>query len=433
MSLPPDQPDHHPADLDRLRPCPADCAAIDALVDAGLDLTRVPEPHRARAARILDLLNGLVPALPAERPLIDATLDRLAADDRPTTGGWQQPDSGLAPWADEALEALVSARFDPARVPSAVRDEALAQHAVLDLLATPLAAERDRASWEASREALVARTLSGLQDAADDEERRMTIGPTTGRWSSLRKWDLIGVAAAVAIGASVLMPVLGSLREQMRQTTCQNNLAVAGLGFGQYALDYRGSMPMASASLAGAPWWLVGRDHARSNSANLFTLARAQYTSLDPLRCSSVCESPVGRPAPGQMDWARLDQVSYSSQNLFSSYRPDWSYGPRMVVMADRSPLVRRAVAQPGPIRLGDMSANSPTHGGTGQNVLWTDGSAQWLTSPVLENGDNLWLPLALEIVLDQINRSRQAGADRGIIILRGIDDLEPGNSFLVP
>jgi hypothetical protein len=35
--------------------------------------------------------------------------------------------------------------------------------------------------------------------------------------------------------------------------------------------------------------------------------------------------------------------------------------------------------------------------------MLWNDGSVQWTTTPVLNNGDNIWLPRPIERVLDSL------------------------------
>ncbi len=425
------QQPHDP--LDTTRPSHADCAAIDALIDAGLNPARVPEALRPRATRVHHLLESLAcgNVAPGRDGLIRTTIERIlaeaAAADRAGTGGWIHDDSGLSAVEQDSLEALLVAGYDPARVPASLRATATEQASLLALLATPLPDEATPA-WSRRREDLVARTLEAVQGDLAGERERMTVGSGS-RWSGLRRWDLAGLAAALVLGGSLAMPMLGSMRDSIRQTACLGNFQAAGLGLAQYGGDYRGSMPLATASLPGTAWWLVGKDPAKSNSANYFTLARGGYAGLDQLRCANACESPVGRPAPGQMDWARFDDVSVSGQNLFSSYRPSMTDGSRMVVLADRSPLVLRAV-RGGPITAQDPLANSPNHAGRGQNVLWTDGSSQWLATPVLANGDNVWLPLTLEVAIDRI---RRAGANRGIVILRGMDDVEPGNSFLAP
>jgi hypothetical protein len=190
-----------------------------------------------------------------------------------------------------------------------------------------------------------------------------------------------------------------------------------------YAGDFKSSLPMASASLAGMPWWNVNQTPETSNSANLFTLPRFDYISLDPLVCPCSTCGLKGKPAPGTWDFPCMDQVSYSFQNLFATKRARWGEGERLVVLADRSPVtLRSARNQPQ-----DPFANSLNHGGRGQSVLFNDGAAQWATTPIIA-GDNIWLPRVLEQAIDLARRSGQP------VLLRGCE--EPGcpeDSFLTP
>ena len=68
--------------------------------------------------------------------------------------------------------------------------------------------------------------------------------------------------------------------------------------------------------------------------------------------------------------------------------------------MSDRSPVVLRTVRG---IAI-DPRENSPNHAGRGQQVLLSDGSAFWLTTPMVTSRDNLWLPRPIE---DAIRRLR--------------------------
>jgi hypothetical protein len=160
---------------------------------------------------------------------------------------------------------------------------------------------------------------------------------------------------------------------------------------GGYANDFRDELPVATASLGGsARWWDVRRDAPVSNAANLYTLPRAGYARLSDLACAgnpAACRN--GRCEPGAMDWSCLDEVSYSYQIMFGDHRPRWNAAGRHVVLTDRSPVVRRAVRG----EAINPDENSSNHGGAGQNLLFSDGSAQWTSSPVLPDGDNIWLP----------------------------------------
>ena len=62
------------------------------------------------------------------------------------------------------------------------------------------------------------------------------------------------------------------------------------------------------------------------------------------------------------------------------------------------------------------------SHEGSGQNVLFSDGSAQWLRSPVLPNGDNIWLPMPLRVEVRMI-QTPTAIEIHGVELPRSPDD----------
>jgi hypothetical protein len=105
-------------------------------------------------------------------------------------------------------------------------------------------------------------------------------------------------------------------------------------------------------------------------------------------------------------DWQASEQISYSYQNLFAHDRPRWVQPERTVVLADRSPVVPRALRGEWVNPLG----NSDNHQGHGQNVLWSDGSVAYLRTPVLASGDNIWLPRQLEQALAEVARLQAQG-----------------------
>jgi hypothetical protein len=82
-------------------------------------------------------------------------------------------------------------------------------------------------------------------------------------------------------------------------------------------------------------------------------------------------------------------------------------------VLADASPVIRRAVAKQRVYPL----ENSANHAGTGQTVLRLDGSAVWLNTPVHE-GDNIWLPADVEEVLREIQQQVAQGQQQGAVPL---------------
>lgn len=417
---------------------PADIAAIDALVEARMNAARVAPQHQQRALRITELLRALESGVDVGRDaeaLIQATLARLVAArcERPLRTpdvlageGWVAEARGLSHADADALEALVGAGYEPSRVAGGLRARATKQAALLALLNVPASALADGDA----RESLVSRTLSTIQQQADEQAGRMKLDPVAaggGGWGWGGGWrigDLVAVAAMLLIGTAIAMPALSASRDTARQNACASNLSAAGLGFGLYANDYRNAMPIASASLAGQPWWLVGENPSRSNSANLFTLARTNYTRADELGCAAAGCELRGQPPAGMMDWSSLKQVSYSYQNMFASQRRTWVSNARTEVLADRSPVILRARAG----QWIDPMENSPNHGGRGQIVLYNDGACCWMLTPVNQHGDNLWLPRTIEVILKQVTNPRHAEPLKGTEAPEGVED-----TFLAP
>lgn len=358
---------------------PRDEAALEALLEAGFDADAVSDPSLhprvLRASQVLGLLATDV--FPADPALVDLAMVRIARVREPS----------LSHADIEALDALAHAGWQAERVASGTLRHRARRHEAL-LSATT------NARIEPSDD-LVDRTMRAVDEAAarsapipiERARRRVTA----------RLQDVVSVAAVFLLVASVLWPVMGSIREDARRAICNGNFAAAGMGLSSYASFSDGRLPMASAGLGGAPWWNVGQGPEQSNSANLFILPRTGFVPLSGLACPGNPLAPTAL-AEQDRDWRKLGEVSYSYRIMFGRDRPDLHTPTRFVILADRSPVVLRAIAG-NPV---DPLENSPNHTGRGQHVLWNDGSAKWLESPELPSGDNLWLPREIE---DEIRR----------------------------
>jgi hypothetical protein len=363
---------------------PQDIAALDAIIESGLDLAQT-DGRAARVASILRLLDG---APIGDRTLADVTFARVMQARR------QSVDPELGEDDQEALEAWVMHGYDALAVPASLRERARRHQALM-------AAATDVGPVPPA-EANVERTLAHVQAWINREAETMTFGrPRRIGGARIRMADLLSVAAVVLIGCSVVFPVLSAAREKSRRALCNANLGNTALAMSSYAGSNRDALPMANASLGGGRWWDVAPDSTTSNSSNLYTLARDKYTTLASLACPGNPNAPTAPANDEARDWRRLEEVSYSYQIMFAapSARPNWSSGPRTVVLADRSPVVLRASRGED----FDPFANAPNHGGVGQHVLSNDGSVQWCTTPVRANGDNIWLPRSIEVHLQRV------------------------------
>lgn len=374
----------------------ADAQAFEALLHAEMDLSRVPAEIRARAEKCLGLL-GLLECGPghrADESLVDVTLlrvDRLRRDVHTAE---------LHPHDEDALEALISAGFEPSRCPAGLRPRA-EQH--VEMLST-----LDVSIEHHDRESRIAETLSFVQSKIDTSQSRMAINETRRVRSQWRLSDLVSVAAMLLVATAILTPMVGAMRGMSQSASCQAGMLGAMRGFSGYAGDYKDALPMASASPAGAKWWNIGKPQ-ESNSANLYTLIRTHHAQTSDLACpgnASACRSA----SPSAADWTCSSEISYSYQNLFARERPRWMDDTSIVVLADRSPVAVRAMQG----QWFNPIANSDNHHGRGQNALFTDGSVRWLRTPVLASGDNIWLSRELELLIARMKDPNQAGPLQG-------------------
>jgi hypothetical protein len=428
MTFSPEPTDHS---FDRLSG--DDAAALDAFVDAGFELSQVPEAMRPRAQRVAQLL-GLLDCPVAQTVAPEASSSLCARTLRSielakVAGAVQAStvDAVLSVDDEEALDALVAAGYRADRVNSALRERAVQLEAIGAMLTAADPSSHGSAD-------LAARTLNRIK--ASPVMTPSESGGVVGRIGVGRLADLFSIAAAAVLGVSVLWPVLSAWRHHSTKTLCGSNMATVAGAMGTYANDYRSQMPVATASLLGPTWWDVGTSPGRSNSANLFQLPKLKYTKLNDLACPGNPSADQRCACEGREDdWSCASEVSYSYQVMFSKIKPQWgelsASGP-MVVLADKSPVVARS-------RLGQAVnplENSPNHGGDGQWTVRTDGSGAWLVSP--QNGeDNIWMPAAIDRgiarVREELRRTGVRAARVDFMLLGNELQTEPGNTFVGP
>lgn len=356
--------------------CPEDASALDALLgEVGMDV------DAARVERLESLLSLLGSAPGGDRTaLIDVTLARVAREREPL----------LVPDDEEALDAWVASGFREERVNSTLRDRARVHAGLADLVtAGPEVGDA---------QALIESTLAQVQRSIDAEEDGLQFRPRRGR--RFRLADAVSVAAVLLICFSVVWPVFSSVRHRAQVAGCLTRFGTTASAMSLYAGSNRDQLPMATASLGGGAWWDIDPRQPRSNSANLFQLARADYADLESLACPGNEHAPTAMWDEHARDWRELEEISFSYQIMFGPERPSWSTD-RTVVLADRSPVVLRAFRR----EAVNPMANSPNHHGEGQHMLFTDASVLWATSPQTSAGNNIWLPMKIEQILEQLSR----------------------------
>jgi len=259
--------------------------------------------------------------------------------------------------------------------------------------ARPALADRLRAArelfghldrYEASEPdpALVDATLARIAAAEGERESRMRVGfGSTAPGLGGERWrDVLALACAAILVLSIGMPILSQMTGRSRDAACGGNLRSLGAGITGYVRDH-GGMPIAagfSPDLSKLPSWSSLR-----NADNLRTLADRGYCDAGCLCCGSdTSRSGYSYQVPTPEAFRRIQS------------------GERGPLAADRNPVIDLFR---GGKAIGTFTMNSPEHGGRGQNVLFTDGSVEFVRSPILivpglgafpAHAENIWVPM---------------------------------------
>lgn len=363
---------------------PQDRDALDALIEAGMDLASVPSELRERAQRVAQVM-GLLDALPTEDAGDDLIARTLAAVNDASAPAAVEPVT-LHEADAAAVDAWVDAGYDA--------DAVAAEHQTSAAKVASLLGTLDALPEERTGDLLAARTLEAVAQsrrAAILDQHINALASGQAPRGGLRLSELGAVAAVFLIGLSVLWPVLTNYRSSARQIACQTNLQTTGVALGSYAADHNGAMPSVAAHL-GDTWWETNKFNAdgtaRSNSAHLYALVKGKYVKVADFACPTNVQALVKADADAR-DWPTTESISYSYQNQYTTERHKMGADPKIAVLADKNPMFTAGHYRFG---LDSRDANSANHGaGAGQNVLMTDGTVKWMKTPRLANDDNIY------------------------------------------
>lgn len=280
-------------------------------------------------------------------------------------------ETNIDPVEAEALDFLIAAEFDPNSVerlreplrPYARKILAELQH----INSYPVTPPSD---------ALIDATLARIAQEERRQSDRMNF--SNSQPVSLRRRlgipNVVAVAAMLIVAAGVAVPVTNQVRHSQSQFMCANGLRTLGSGLSAYAADNKGILPM-TAGLASF--------FTDSTATDSGIIENAQH--LDMLAKNGYCDSKCTR-CNGTRNLSYRIPMHKSQMNLSSMQRSP--------VAADANPvqtMMRRGIT---PV---NFSMSSHNHAQRGQNVLFSDGTVVWMTSPNLTNGprglfDNIWV-----------------------------------------
>lgn len=287
------------------------------------------------------------------------------------------------------------------------RDAALrAQSKNLGRILRPL----DHWSVHAGPPNLAENILAAVRQAQRPISRERSILP----FPFFRAREVVAVAACIAVLFGVFVPGASALRSRSQRVLCASNLHDIGLGLSQYQASFAGSLPFAG--FAPDSTWLPGTDPTcySSNSRHVFLLHKNGF-----VKNAKVFVCPSNKNA-SPMKVAALEgcedfgdgNISYDSHNLAGS-SPNLRPTTAIAYFADPNPLFLGAKFNG---QVDPQVANSPAHGGCGQTVLFVDGRAEYMRTPVYgDHMDNVW---TIEGVRTYTGRETPS---------------KPNDSFLVP
>lgn len=256
-----------------------------------------------------------------------------------------------------------------------------------------------------------------LRELLDEEHRKTAPADSAKRPDEknlgfLRTFFEIGaMAAAVVLVSGLLFPTLSSMRDRSKQVTCQANFGKIGQGLIHYADD--NNRNFASAKLEpGAPWWKIGYQSPQnqSNTRYVWQLVRLGYVDGKVFVCPGHKEAvPVAYDASTMQtlqDFPCRLNVSYSFM-LMSGARTH-TLTRRRVIMSDMNPVFARIPTDPSiyqtlnefeKVCLDEQLKQlmSPNHRNRGQNVLFCDGSVEFLKDRQYQNDDIFTIRNVLE------------------------------------
>jgi hypothetical protein len=287
--------------------------------------------------------------------------------------------------ADDEREAFAQRVADEA--------ELAAEVAALREVLSPLDQWRAPEPSTGLTDAIMARvaTASPLEVVAESAPLTPVAMRPTGRRLRITLPQVFAVAASIALLLSILVPTVQRGQSQRVQQACLHRIAQLGQGISQYAEAYGGMLPRVATS--NSQDWLNQPQRLHMEPA-----VRLRFITPRDLTCpsggdswTSGMDAQTDRVDPEQdfREFLKRGDVMFYSVQHYPQGPVQWRARVRMPRFADANPLVK-----PGQVLEGvTPDANSPAHEGRGQNVLFNDGSAEFLERPQFQEADNIWRP----------------------------------------
>lgn len=219
-------------------------------------------------------------------------------------------------------------------------------------------------------------------------------------------FEIAAMAAAVVLVSGLLLPAVSAMRDHSRQVACSVNLGRIGRALSAYADDNDGRF--ASAQLQpGQPWWMVGdqSEQPRSSTRYVWQLVRLGYVGGENFVCPGHRDGCTvqynSASMAGLKDFPSPQNISYSVMLRCGQKKTMIQNGQRRIILSDMNPVFvtfrkrigTNCVTQREEYERVLLNEDlkrmlSPNHSQRGQNVLFCDGSVEFLASRFYQEDD---------------------------------------------
>lgn len=218
-------------------------------------------------------------------------------------------------------------------------------------------------------------------------------------WKNLG--EIVATAAVIVFVAGVVIAPLNLARQKSWQQACLMQLQRIGQGINSYSSDHDGQLP-AVATAMGDPWWKVGYQGKEnySNTRHIWLLPKGGYVKSTDFVCPGRNRCQTAQLDPSEMqnynDFPSRKYVTYSFR-IRCNKSGEASTGGKKVLAADSNPLFERLPDDYSkPLKLepniDSLLVNSVNHKSRGQNVLFCDGSTDFVKSRQIgTSGDDIF------------------------------------------
>jgi len=267
----------------------------------------------------------------------------------------------------------------------------------------------DEWTVESCPDRLVENTVSYVNQAARNSQAKLgellafekshTPSSRSTLWINIGR--RLAMAAIFMVVGGVALTTMRYMRYNAWQTQCRAQLAGIANGISNYSADYNGKLPAVAMS-AGSPWWKVGaqgQDNV-SNTRHIWLLVKGGYVGPNDFLCPGAktgqLEPITDEQAKNIFDFPNRKYIPYSMR-LICDKSPSISSLGRKLIISDMNPLFESLptdFGSPLELKLDDklLKVNSNNHQRKGQNLLFSDGSVQFVnTRQVGINNDDIF------------------------------------------